>query len=94
MRIKGITKYSLCTVWNLRMRVVIKGTCSYVCWMILTRHYKLTMRQTRASSIFGISAPQHMTASYIYYDEFGDQDCVTLYEKCGQCDSKEEEDDD
>ena len=29
----------------------------------------------------------------MYYDEFGDQDCVTLYEKGGQCDSKEEEDD-
>ena len=29
----------------------------------------------------------------MYYDEFGDQDRVTLYEKGGQCDSKEEEDD-
>ena len=29
----------------------------------------------------------------MYYDEFGDQDCVTLYEKGGQCDSKEEEED-
>ena len=29
----------------------------------------------------------------MYYDEFGDQDRVTLYEKSGQCDSEEEEDD-
>ena len=27
----------------------------------------------------------------MYYDEFGDQDCVTLYEKGGKFDSKEEE---
>jgi hypothetical protein len=31
---------------------------------------------------------------HMYYNEFGDQDCVTLYEKGGQCDSNKEEEDD